>query len=331
MHRLLWLPAVCSAGGMSDLSVIYGVTALLSLALLIGCCLLNKKRNPWLLLLFASVLVVNIGYFWLSVSQNLSQALHANRLAYLGSVFLPLSMWMCILQVTRISYRKWMAPVLLGLGVVMFLIAGSAGIWDVYYREVSFLQVDGVSMLQKVYGPLHPLYLVYLLGYFIAMVVAIIHAALTNKIQSTAYAVVLATAVLVNIGVWMVEQTINNGFEFLSVSYIISELFLLGLHLVMVEQEKQKPQPTLQPIRETAPVSPEQAEQFAQGLTLLTPKEKELYGCYTAGMTTAQIMERLNIKENTLKFHNKNLYGKLGVNSRKQLLQMHRQVKESVQ
>ena len=53
MHRLLWLPAVCSAGGMSDLSVIYGVTALLSLALLIGCCLLNKKRNPWLLLLFA--------------------------------------------------------------------------------------------------------------------------------------------------------------------------------------------------------------------------------------------------------------------------------------
>jgi DNA-binding CsgD family transcriptional regulator len=31
-------------------------------------------------------------------------------------------------------------------------------------------------------------------------------------------------------------------------------------------------------------------------------------------------MEQLNIKENTLKFHNKNIYGKLGVSSRKQLI-----------
>jgi len=32
-------------------------------------------------------------------------------------------------------------------------------------------------------------------------------------------------------------------------------------------------------------------------------------------------MNTLNIKENTLKYHNKNLYGKLGVSSRKQLLE----------
>ena len=339
MHRLfaaLCLPlcTIFSAGAISDLSVIYGVTALLSLVLLVGCCLLNKKRNPWLLLLFISVLVVNIGYFWLSVSQNLEQALHANRLAYLGSVFLPLSMWMSVLRATRIGYPKWLPQVLLALGAVMFVIAGSPGILDIYYKEVSFLRVDGVSMLQKVYGPLHPLYLVYLLGYFTAMVVAIIHATLTDKIQSTAYATVLASAVFVNIGVWMVEQIIDNEFEFLSVSYIISELFLLGLNLVMAEQENQKPQPIApqpaQQMPQTAEsVDPEQLKQFAQGLTLLTPKEKELYSCYTQGMTTVQIMELLNIKENTLKFHNKNLYSKLGVTSRKQLLQMHRQLPKS--
>ena len=31
-------------------------------------------------------------------------------------------------------------------------------------------------------------------------------------------------------------------------------------------------------------------------------------------------MAALNIKENTLKYHNKNIYGKLGVSSRKQLV-----------
>ena len=42
-------------------------------------------------------------------------------------------------------------------------------------------------------------------------------------------------------------------------------------------------------------------------------------------MNTAQVMEHLNIKENTLKFHNKNLYSKLGVTSRKHLLEILRQ------
>ena len=37
-----------------------------------------------------------------------------------------------------------------------------------------------------------------------------------------------------------------------------------------------------------------------------------------------EILAELNIKENTLKFHNKNLYGKLGVTSRKQLMEVYR-------
>lgn len=37
-------------------------------------------------------------------------------------------------------------------------------------------------------------------------------------------------------------------------------------------------------------------------------------------------MSDMNIKENTLKFHSKNLYGKLGVTSRKQLTAMYRRL-----
>jgi len=40
-------------------------------------------------------------------------------------------------------------------------------------------------------------------------------------------------------------------------------------------------------------------------------------------MTTDVIMEKLAIKENTLKFHSKNLYSKLGVKSRRQLMEIH--------
>ena len=41
---------------------------------------------------------------------------------------------------------------------------------------------------------------------------------------------------------------------------------------------------------------------------------------YLQGKNGKQIAEIAGIKENTLKFHNKNIYSKLGISSRKQLL-----------
>lgn len=65
-------------------------------------------------------------------------------------------------------------------------------------------------------------------------------------------------------------------------------------------------------------------EQFAAGLETLTPTKRMIYRAYLECISTKEIMCRMNITENTLKFHNKNLYGKLGVSSRKQLLEVHR-------
>jgi len=318
----------------ASLTAVYGVAALLSLVLLIVCCSVVGKKNPWYLLLFGSVLVVNVGYYALAGSTDLQQALMANRLAYLGSVFLPLAMWMIILQVSNIPIRKWVIWILVGVSLLVFLVAASPGILDIYYKEVTFEKINGVAVLNKVYGPLHGLYLVYLLGYFAAMVTSIVYATLKDKIESTVRAVILAAAVFVNIGVWLIEQLVQIDFEVLSVSYIISELFLLGLKLLVAETEKQKQQlrqamerqDSPEPVKNRETATDEQLAAFRAGVDMLTPKEREIYSCYLAGLTTAQIMEQLNIKENTLKFHNKNLYSKLGVSSRKQLLEMSRQI-----
>ena len=330
----------CSAIGQkaASMSVIYGIAAALSLILLVVYCSIVKKRDPWYVLLFASVMVVNIGYFALSISRELGEALLANRVSYLGSVFLPLSMLMIIVNATHIRFRKWVPGSLLCLAVVMFFIAASPGYLPIYYKDVAFEIVDGVATLVKDYGPLHVLYLVYLLGYFGTMVVTIVYATLKDKIDSLAYAVIVAIAVFVNLGVWMIEQLVEVNFEFLSISYIISECFLLGLHFLIVETEKQKLQIQQQASPLTAETAPEKATQhldqedidrlalFRDGLSRLTPKERELYEYYITGMTTDKIMEKMEIKENTLKFHSKNLYSKLGVNSRKQLVALEKKL-----
>lgn len=133
-----------------------------------------------------------------------------------------------------------------------------------------------------------------------------------------------------NIGVWLIEQLTSIDFEFLAISYIISELFLLGVYLVMNEMQRlkdliQQKEAALQATSEEKPrkvvnISQDDIEVFTQGLDTLTPTERIIYNAYLAGKSSKEVMSELNIKENTLKFHNKNLYSKLGVSSRKQLL-----------
>ncbi len=64
----------------------------------------------------------------------------------------------------------------------------------------------------------------------------------------------------------------------------------------------------------------EDYEYFLCNLKTLTPREFRIYELYAEGKTTEEITAILGIKENTMKYHNKNIYSKLGVSSRKQFL-----------
>jgi len=352
---LLFTLTGCGAIGNKSTSMyyIYGITAFLALLLLIGYYVLISKKDIWNLILFSSVFTVNIGYFTLSISKTLEEALLANRLSYLGAVFLPLSMFMIILKACHYKYPKWLVGILIPISLLIFLIAASPGYFDIYYKEVTLETINGVSVLNKVYGPWHSIYLFYLLAYFSVMIFSLAYALKFKKISSTNYAFVLIMAVSVNIGVWLFEQLVAIDFEFLSISYIISELFLLSLSLMIQDNEKRlaqikceleqkiaKPRTSDKYImhatpREEMPVATDIApkssvpavtydsdtlQEFSKNLANLTPTETLVYDLYLAGKSTKEVLAELNIKENTLKYHNKNIYSKLAVSSRKQLI-----------
>ena len=326
------LPFVISGCGSTSeknigLWIVYAVAVLLSFLIALGYCLFKRTRNRWYVVLFLSVLLVNTGYLLLSLSGSLEAALHANRLSYLGSVFLPLSMLMIIGHACDIRYSKRVVWGLIGLAILAFLIAGSPGYLDVYYKDVRFERIHGIGVLYKEYGALHSCYTVYLLGYFAAMIATIVYAVFKRRLMTPAYAVILASAVFINICVWLVEKFVYLEFELLSISYIVTEIFLLGLDCLASENEKRKSVPV--------PITPEVATavdfelqaklgHFTAAVLTLTHKELEIFRCYADGMTTQEVLDHLGIKENTLKFHNKNLYAKLDVANRRQLLEFHK-------
>lgn len=322
----LLLPLLSGCGPVgeksSSLVLLYAATAVLAALMLLGYFLLEKKRQLWFTVLFVSVTVVNTGYFLLSISPTVEMALWANRLSYLGSVFLPLSMLMIILNVIGIQPRKTLSMTLVGLSMAVFLLAASYPWLDWYYTDAALHTVSGAAQLDKEYGALHSVYLFYLLGYFAAMIAVSIYAAVKKRLQTPIRTVVLCSAVFINIGVWLVEQLVDVDFEMLSIAYIITELFLLGLHMMVKENDRLKEMVASQTV-ESSPVP----ETFTRGLADLTRTEHIIYQLYSEGKSTKEVMETLCITENTLKFHNKNIYGKLGVKTRKELMKFARAIK----
>lgn len=335
-----------------SLAAVYCVTAISAVIVFLIYIGGIKKKSPSFILLFTSIFVVNMGYFALAVSKSLEEALLANRISYLGSVFLPMAMLIIIMEAVKTPCKKWLTGLLTAVGIVVFLIAASPGYLDIYYKEVSFEIIDGVASLVKVYGPLHILYLFYLLIYFSSMIAIIVNAIRKKRISSAVQSFVLLASVFINIMVWLLEQLVKIDFEILSVSYVITEIFLVSMCFLLQESEKnqkaqvltadtaeavQKAELQITPKdfpeekheeitagKEEEKEAPdfsqtEEYKNFMYGLSLLTATENRIYNCYIEGKSTKEILTLLDITENTLKYHNKNIYGKLGVSGRKQL------------
>ena len=57
---------------------------------------------------------------------------------------------------------------------------------------------------------------------------------------------------------------------------------------------------------------PDAFQTFLEGIPNLTKTERRIFDGYVAGLRSREIVEQLDIKDSTLRFHNKNIYEKLG-------------------
>ena len=302
----------------------YAIMAVIATVLLAGYCALLRNRNSWLLLLYICVTVVNVGYLLLALSKNLEFAIFANDIVYLGSVFLSMSMLLTIVRLCGFEIKKKLVIGLTIAGAIMFAMVATAGILPWYYKEVSLVFVDGAAKLEKEYGILHPVYLVYLLTYFVAMVVCIIQSIRKKMIASQRHAALLAVIVLGNIAVWLVEKFIPWNFEFLSVSYLFCEILLLGIYWMMQDYVRLDLVPKPQPSAADGAVLPieEQVEKILSHLSpgeTLSTRERQILEMILENKKRKQIAEILCLSENTIKTYTRTLYSKIGVTSREEL------------
>ena len=315
------------------LSIVYGLVALLSAMLFISYFLFDKKKNSLFLALFCCVTASNCGYFLLSICNSLTVAKLANGLSYFGGAFSMLVMLLIIYEVCHLRKRRWLTWVLTGISVAVVALAASGDWLGLYYRSVSLKVINGTTHLVKEYGPLHGLYALYLAGYVLLMLLCIGYAAKTKRLSSPKYTIFLLVTVLLNVGVWLVEQAIVEEFEFLSVSYMITEVLLLLIYNMLCDYGIIRPEIGILSVQmltqlNTRQVDPnalppgmeEMFRSFAEKARSLTAAERRILDYYIDGHDIAEIPELAFISIHTVKKHNRSIYQKLEIASRDELM-----------
>ena len=286
----------------------YAITAAVALALLGAYLLAVRPKNRWMLLLFVSVAVADVGYLLLSIAesaQNLPFAVAANTVVYLGSVFLTPCLYMTIRRLCGERRHRWLKWCVVGLALLVFAAIATTPITKWYYKEVFF---DQNGLFDKTYGPLHPLYMVYLIGYFVAMMVTVIRSLRRQRFPSQKQAVLITAIAFGTIAFWLAEQFIPGPFEYMAAFYLFGELLLLGLHWLMLDTVVPTPATPMEHLLARLP----------KGVTL-HPREQEILELILANEKRKDIATQLTLSENTVKTYTRNLYRKLGVTSREEL------------
>ena len=307
----------------------YGITLTLAVGLLIAYFAVVQKREFWLSLLYVSVAVVNLGYLLLSAARSLEFAILANDVVYLGSVYLSLCMLFTVVKLCGFAVKRIHVIFCVSLSTLMFLITATVGFLPWYYETVSLEIVRGAARLVKTYGPLHPVYLVYLLGCFAAMITVIVRSVRKKVVASQKFAGLIAGLVCGNLLVWLFEKSIHWEFEFLSVTYIISELLLLLVYWMMQDYVHVRDLPKYTPAEErrlgvdiaTMPRNVKIGTVLLcvkEGETLAS-REREILERILENKKRRQIAEELFLSENTVKTYTRTLYAKLGVTCREEL------------
>ena len=320
------------------MTIAYGVIFALSLLLPVGYYLFVRKsqNEPWLFVLYLSVCVVNLGYLLLSLSKTVEFALAANKLVYFGQVFVPLCMFMIISGLCGFTYKKWVKYVLIAVAMVMFGLVLTTGHLDWYYKSVELTHADGAAKLIKEYGFLHPVNLIYVLGYFVAMLVSISISLKKNSGKSQKLIGLLFAIVIGNIGMWIVEKLVTWNFEFLSASYLMSEFVFFFVYWMLEDyvhkDDIPSPVATVVAAEERGPVivvdNLTRAEKIRAILnalpedTVLSARQTDILERILDHKSRKEIAAELHLSENTVKTHTSMLYKALGVSGRDDIYAM---------
>lgn len=188
---------------------------------------INPKQDGPYPLIFFAIFIACTGHLFLAMSSNLDQAILANKLNYIGAIFMPLLTFDACLSVCKIRFPVWGHMFLTLFVFIVFALSATVGYSDVYYKTVEFVETNGVGNYVATYGPGHDLFNLMVVGFFVANVALIVYAFLRKRNVSYKSLMAIASIELASVIAFFVSRILDSDTVVMPAVYIFDQYALL--------------------------------------------------------------------------------------------------------
>ena len=187
----------------------------------------NTKQNGHYPLLFLSVFIACLGHLLLALSTNLDQAILANKMIYVGSIFLPIFTFDASLSICRIRFPTWCHDLLLLIVFAVFALSQTVGFSNIYYKSIKFVNTNGVGNFIAEYGIGHDIFNCLMVGFVIINVSLIVYAFLKKRNVSFKSLIALSSMEAVSILSFFISRFVESDTMVMPAVYVFDQCALL--------------------------------------------------------------------------------------------------------
>lgn len=206
----------------------YAIAIAAAAAELITLLVSVRRQSPYHILFFAALLVASCGYFAVSISKTVEEAVLATKLTYI-STFLPLFVLFTIAEFCKTHIPRWVATVMTSWTILDMLLACTIGYSNLFYKDYALGTWHGVSYLFKNYGPFHVVhYLLLFVEVALATFIIIRTLRIKKRVSRTSVGL-LFLGIVMTMLVYYFERKLHTPFDVIPFLYVIFGAIYLGI------------------------------------------------------------------------------------------------------
>ena len=135
---------------MGIYSIVLAAVMLLSMLSTFALVLFSRRGSNTLeILISVCVMLSNIGYFVLSCSRNVQEAVLANSLTYLGGVFLPLLIVYVLIDCSDSKIPTWFTVTILLINIAIFVSTMITDRFPLFYSSLKFVAGEPSPLIKE--------------------------------------------------------------------------------------------------------------------------------------------------------------------------------------
>ncbi|MCQ2499020.1 MAG: HD domain-containing protein [Lachnospiraceae bacterium] len=198
---------------------------LVSIGMLVWLKIFDVRKSIAQYLNLIIVIISSFGYYLLSISRTLDEALLSQIIGYVGGVFLPVFFLFLVLEICHLELSRFIKVVLVLCQCCIYGSVCTIGRNELFYKSIEMHRNNGMVVIDKSYGPFHMLAIGSMYLYLLLAFVVVIYALTKRKSVDVKNAITMLVLMAIATGVYAVEKLIGMEYTIIPLTF---DVLMLG-------------------------------------------------------------------------------------------------------